>query len=175
MFASSSEGVMSLLSDGLPDISISIEDGLRLSELNGQLAEAEYRLAHMVSSNVDVIAVPIVLVVTAMTFLLIFRPSWRMWLRDFDRGKAKPLPYSRTSLKVPDEYENDPRGLVLKELRREYERLRRMWVLVTVGLCVGLFVLFFALCYVYTQASLEADVASYTAQIEAILDKYEVV
>lgn len=165
--------ILSILTDvGLGDLNITYEDGLRLSELYGQMADAEYHLAHMVSSNEAIIVVPVLVVFMAMVFLLAIRPSWRYWLNDFDRGKAKLLPYSRTWLNVPDEYENDPGILAFKELRREYERSVRIWAFVSAGVCVGIFVLIFALCYVYTQTSYEADIASYSAQIDAILAKY---
>lgn len=59
----------------MADITISYEDGLRLSELHGQLAQIDYQLAHWVPTHlVDIISIIILVafVMGAVAFIYAF-------------------------------------------------------------------------------------------------------
>ena len=71
------------LADIGADIGITPEDGLRLSELQGRIADAEYHLAHMVTSNMIILFVSIMVTLLAVTMVSTTYPSWREWKREY--------------------------------------------------------------------------------------------
>lgn len=158
------------------DIDFTYEDGLRLSELAGQLADAQYHLEHMLTSNLWVIMVPVALaagfVCTVWFLSILDRPVF-----DVRRPLVNRRPRPRADYGTDPDMEDD----IVELRRRQYEEAMDVWkasvnrrMLFASVFAVALFAVSVIVCYIEVQASYEADVASYTAQIEAILDRYGV-
>ncbi len=129
------------------DINITYEDGLRLSELRGQLAQFQYNLDH-----IDLTALPYWLATCAVIgFGLALLSSW--------------LYISYTERK---EIIINGRWTVVK--RRDVDS--RIW---TVGTFVAATLICMLACMImeaYLSNSIQSDMSNVQAQIDAILSKY---
>lgn len=147
-----------ILQDAGLDIDLTYEDGLRLSELSGELARAEYNLDHIITANLEIVVLPIVVGIIAACWLMLVwsppRPSLR--LRGRDSGSAEAVAI----------YERE-----MEAWRTANNRALVKSLTVASVLVVALMIM----CYVGYTAMLEGDIIGYRAQIDAILSRYEVV
>ena len=174
------------LADIGADIGITPEDGLRLSELQGRIADAEYHLTHMVSSNMIILFVSVMVTLLAVIMVSTTHPSWREWKCEYRymryadgqyRDDTIPIlthatdtPHVPTDRDIGVYYGKD----ALEALRAEYGKAVRNWYLSCTAVCALVFVLSYLMCFFCTKSWYEAEIASCTAQIDAILGLYGV-
>lgn len=165
---------------------ITYEDGLRLSELQGRIADAEYHLAHMVSSNMIILFVSVMVTLLAVIMVSTTHPSWREWKCEYRYSKCGDGSYYDNSIPILSGWTDSPhvptdRDIVvyygkdaLEALRAEYGKAVRNWYLSCTAVCALVFVLSYAMCFLCTKSLYEAEIASCTAQVDAILGLYGV-
>ena len=174
---------------GVSGIDITYEDGLRLSELSGKLAQAQFDLSHVMTTHAGDIVMPTVL---TLGLLMMFAAMVSV-MGDIDRGiydvrTCRELNWSIDGYISYDDldryirhyFHNDEEAERVAEHVRELNELKAragrsmFWpVYISISIAVTIAVLF--VCYCMTVDSLYSDIASYTAQMEAIVDRYGVV
>ena len=174
------------LADIGADIGITPEDGLRLSELQGRIADAEYHLAHMVTSNMIILFVSIMVTLLAVTMVSTTYPSWREWKCEYRYMRYADGQYRDDTIPILTHATDTPHvptdrdiGVyygkgALEALRAEYGKAVRNWYLSCTAVCALVFVLSYLMCFFCTKSFYEAEIASCTAQIDAILGLYGV-
>ena len=147
-----------ILQDAGLDIDLTYEDGLRLSELSGALAKAEYSLDHIITANLEIIALPAVIGIIAACWLMLIWSTPRPTLRL--RGRESGSAEERIAI-----YESE-----MEAWRTVNNRALVKSATVASVVVIALVILL----YVGYTAMLEGDIIGYRAQIDAILSKYEV-
>lgn len=174
---------------GVSGIDITYEDGLRLSELSGKLAQAQFDLSHIMTTHAGDIVMPAVL---TLGLLMMFAAMVSV-MGDIDRGMYDVrtcreynwsidgyISYDDLDRYIRHYFHNDEEAERVAEHVRELNELKAragrsmFWpVYISISIAVTIAVLF--VCYGMTVDSLYSDIASYTAQMEAIVDRYGVV
>ncbi len=131
------------------DMNITLEDGLRLSELKGQLAQLQYNLDH-----IDITMLPTEIWICLLIGLLI--------------GVLSSALYS---IYIPDEGWYGKHG---EEFVRKRKRQKCVWLIATVAIAMALCFMACHCAELITINSIQSDMAGVQAQIDGILSKYEV-
>ena len=168
------------------DIDFSYEDGLRLSELSGQLARSEYMLDHIWTTNLWIFGFAATVSIALVVFYLMYAVS-----RIPAPGPEKMTGYvkARNGHRVKIEasaplsiYDDADYEAYLERRRKEREqtiadnrRQFRRAVLKGIAMAVPVALILIAVGYVAARSGIEADIASFSAQIEAIISRYEVI
>ena len=167
------------------DIDFSYEDGLRLSELSGQLARSEYMLDHIWTTNLWIFGFAATVSIALVVFYLVYAVS-RIPAPGPEKmtGYVKARNGSRTKMEVsPMSIYDDADYEAYLELRRkereqtiaDNRRQFRRAVLKGIAMAVPVALILIAVGYVVARSGIEADIASFSAQIEAIISRYEVI
>ena len=169
------------------DIDFSYEDGLRLSELSGQLARSEYMLDHIWTTNLWIFGYAATVSIVLVVFYLMYAAS-RIPAPEPEKMTryVKARNGHRTKMEVSPPrsiYDDDEDSeAYLERRRREREqtiadnrRQFRMAALRGIAMAVPVALIIIAMGYVAAKSGIEADIASFSAQIEAIISRYEVI
>ena len=168
------------------DIDFSYEDGLRLSELSGQLARSEYMLDHIWTTNLWIFGFAAMVSIALVVFYLMYAVS-RIPAPEPEKMTryVKARNGHRTKMEVSSPmsiYDDADYEAYLERRRREREqtiadnrRQFRRAVLRGIAMAVPVALILIAVGYVAARSGIEADIASFSAQIEAIISRYEVI
>ena len=160
---------MTSLSEILPgtglDITVSVEDGLRLSELSGELARTEFGLDHLITTNFWIVIVPIIFgLIVALVLMTIMSPP-----RPLDpriRTQCYPNYSSRNPQTMEDSMAASEAGFAA------WRRARHRDMIECIIPALLMMAILMVVLYFGARDTLEADAASLRAQMDAILSKY---
>ena len=168
------------------DIDFSYEDGLRLSELSGQLARSEYMLDHIWTTNLWIFGFAATVSIALVVFYLMYAVSRipapesekltrYVKARNGRRTKMEVSPpksiYDDVDYEAYLERKRMEREQTIADNRRQFRRA----VLRGIAMAVPVALILIAVGYVAARSGIEADIASFSAQIEAIISRYEVI
>ena len=170
-------------------LNITYEDGLRLSELMGHRAEAQYMLDHLLSSSMGLMLLAVMMAILltiplAMILDSVFGnavPQTQCFpegTEGYSGDIKRHFMYEAVSDRYVadrDRWMDDPatgRRIYAQKRVVEYDVRYNMCILSTILVGAALLAVGVALVLVYNDYAFARDIVYYDAQIQAILDKY---